>query len=170
LFSFKVGHAVKAARHGLAMEEEQERSVTRSVALDTIKAYNDHLLDLEKVQVAEKALRQRETHVEMARHRQEAGVATELDVLRLEVALENQRASLERVRGEADWARGALNAAMVRPIDAPVDPSDTLARVDFDVPLDTVVQEALASRAEVKAADAAIRLQGELVGVPIGER
>jgi outer membrane protein TolC len=106
----------------------------------------------------------------MARHRRDAGVATELDVLRLEVALENQRAFLERVRGEADWARGALNAAMVRPIDAPVEPADTLALVEFDVPLETVVQEALANRAEVKAADAAVRLQGELVGVAVGER
>jgi outer membrane protein TolC len=170
LFSFKLGHAVRAARHGVAMGEEQERSVTRAVALDTIRAYNDYLLDVEKVQVAEKAVRQGEKHLEMARNRHAAGVATELDVLRLEVALENQRALLERVKGEADWARGALNAAMVRPIDAPVDPSDTLARVDFDAPLETVVQEAMASRAEVKAADAAVRVYQELVGVAQGER
>jgi outer membrane protein TolC len=123
LFSFKLGRAVRAARYGVAMGEQQEQGVRRSVVLDTVRAYNDYLLLLEKVKVAEKAVRQQETHVEMARNRRAAGVATELEVLRLQVALENQRVVLERTRGEADLARGVLNAAMVRPIDAPVDPS-----------------------------------------------
>jgi len=169
LFSFKLGRAVKAARYGVAMGEAQEQAVTHGVAVDTIRAYNDYLLLLEKVKVAEKSVRQRESHLDMARHRLAAGVATELDVLRLQVALENQKVMLERVRGEADWARGALNAAMVRPIDAPVEPADTLARQDFDVPLETVLQEALANRAEVKAADAAVRVYDELVGVEAAE-
>jgi HAE1 family hydrophobic/amphiphilic exporter-1 len=85
------------------------------------------------------------------------------------VALENQRVILERTRGETELALGVLNAAMVRPIDAPVDPSDTLARQDFDQPLETVVQEALANRAEVKAADLAVRIYGEFVGVTQAE-
>jgi outer membrane protein TolC len=165
LFSFKLGRAVRAARHGISMGEEQVKSVTRAVALDTIRAYNDYLLDLEKVNVAEKSVRQRETHVEMARNRRAAGVATELEVLRLQVALENQRAVFERTRGEADLARGVLNAAMVRPIDAPVEPSDRLVRQDFDVPLETIVQEALANRTEVKAAEMAVRVYDEFVAV-----
>jgi len=165
LFSFKLGRAVRAARYGISMGEEQAKSVTRAVALDTIRAYNDYLLDLEKVKVAEKSVRQRETHVEMARNRHAAGVATELEVLRLQVALENQRAVFERTRGEADLARGVLNAAMVRPIDAPVEPSDRLVRQDFGVPLETIVQEALANRTEVKAAEMAVRVYDEFVGV-----
>ena len=165
IFSFKLGRAVRAARYGISMGEEQAKSVTRAVALDTIRAYNDYLLDLEKVKVAEKSVRQRETHVEMARNRRAAGVATELDLLRLQVALENQRAVFERTRGEADLARGVLNAAMVRPIDAPVEPSDSLVRQDFDVPLETIVQEALANRTEVKAAEMAVRVYDEFVGV-----
>jgi outer membrane protein TolC len=165
LFSFKLGRAIRAARFAVTMGQEQEKSVTRAVALDTIRAYNDYLLDVEKVKVAEKAVRQRESHLSMARNRRAAGVATDLEVLRLEVALENQRAVLERMRGQADFARGALNAAMVRPIDAPVEPSDSLVRQDFDVPLDLVVQEALANRSEVKAADMFIRVNDQLIGV-----
>jgi outer membrane protein len=169
LFSFKLGRAIKAARHAVVMGQEQEKSVTRAVALDTIRAYNEYLLDLEKVKVAEKAVRQQESHVAMAKNRRAAGVATDLEVLRLQVALENQRVVYERTRGEADFARGALNAAMVRPIDAPVEPSDTLVRQDFDVPLETVVQEALANRNEVKAAQMAVRVNDELIGVVRGE-
>lgn len=169
LFSFKLGRALRAARYGVTLGEEQEQGVMRSVVLDTVRAYNDYLLDLEKVKVAEKAVRQQETHVEMAKNRRAAGVATELEVLRLQVALENQRVILERTRGEAELALGVLNAAMVRPIDTPVDPSDTLARQDFDEPLETVVQEALANRAEVKAADLAVRIYGEFIGVTQAE-
>jgi outer membrane protein TolC len=169
LFSFKLGHALKAARHGVAMGQEQETAVARSVALDTVRAYNDYLLLLEKVKVAEKAVRQRESHLEMARNRRAAGVATELEVLRLEVALENQKVLLERRRGEAASGLGVLNAAMVRPIDAPIEPSDTLAHQDFEAPLDAVVQEALANRAEVKAADLAVRVYDEFVGVAKSE-
>jgi HAE1 family hydrophobic/amphiphilic exporter-1 len=170
LWSFKLGAALRAAGHGMSMGVEQERGVSRAVALDTIRAYNDYLLDLEKVKVAEKSVRQREKHVEMARNRRAAGVATDLEVLRLEVALENQRVQFERTRGEAELARGALNAAMVRPIDAPIEPSDTLQRRDLDVPLDEVVRAALATRAEVKAADAAILAYDELVKVERAER
>jgi len=170
LFSFKLGAALRAAGHAMSMGLEQERGVSRSVALDTIRAYNDYLLDLERVKVAEKSVRQREKHLEAARNRRAAGVATDLEVLRLEVALENQRVQLERTRGEAELARGALNAAMVRPIDAPVEPVDTLERRPLDVTLEEVVQRALATRAEVKAADAAVLAYEELVNVERAER
>ena len=73
------------------MGQEQEKSVTRSVALDTIRAYNEYLLDVEKVKVAGRRSGSRESHVAMAKNRRAAGVATDLEVLRLQVALENQR-------------------------------------------------------------------------------
>src|SRR5262249_36146927 len=120
--------------------------------------------------VAEKSVRQREKHLEVARSRRAAGVATDLEVLRLEVALENQKVELERTRGESELALGALDAAMVRPIDAPVEPTDTLERHDLDVTLDEVVRAALASRAEVKAADETVRTYDELVNVEKAER
>jgi HAE1 family hydrophobic/amphiphilic exporter-1 len=170
LWSFKLGAAIRAARFGVSLGEEQQKAVSHTVALVAIRAYNDYLLDIEKVKVAEKAVRQREAHLEVARHRREAGVATELDVLRLEVALENQRALLERIRGESEYARGRLNAVMVRPIDAPIEPTDTLERQGLEVPLAEAVEQAIANRAEVKAADLAVRVYDELVKVERGER
>ena len=65
---------------------------------------------------------QKEKHLEMARTRREAGVVTELDVLRSEVDLANARAVLERSRGEAETARGTLNTVMVRPVERPSSP------------------------------------------------
>jgi outer membrane protein TolC len=122
------------------------------------------------VKVAEKSVRQREAHLELARNRRTSGVATDLDVLRLEVALENQRALMERTRGEMEYARGNLNAVMVRPIDAPVEPTDTLERQDLEIPLAEAVEQAVANRAEVRAADLAVRVYDQLVGVEKAER
>jgi outer membrane protein TolC len=112
LYSFKLGRAIKAARYAVSMGEEQEKGVTRSVVLDTIRAYNEYLLDVEKVKVAEKAVRQQESHVAMAKNRRAAGVATDLEVLRLQVALENQRVVYERTRGRATSSPGTTRAGM----------------------------------------------------------
>ena len=100
------------------------------------------MLALEKVRVSEKSVRQKEQHLEMAQTRREAGVVTELDVLRSEVDLANARAQLEQARGEADDARGTLNAVMVRPVDAPIIPTDVLDRRAVDIDSTTVAAAA----------------------------
>jgi HAE1 family hydrophobic/amphiphilic exporter-1 len=169
LFSFKLGRAIRAARFGQALGREQVRQSERSIALDAIQAYNAHLLGLERVRVTEKAVRQKEKHLEMARNRRQAGVATELDVLRSEVDVENQRTELLRARGQVELARGLLNSVMLRPIDDPVDPTDSLTYVAFETTLDEAVREALAHRPEMKAADLMLKAREELVGVARAE-
>jgi len=139
------------------------------VALDALRAYDGYVLGLEKARVAEKAVRQKEQHLEMARTRRAAGVATELDVLRSQVDLENQRVTLLKMQGEAEQARGLLNAVMVRPIDAAVEPVDGLAYVPFETTLEDAVREAIAKRPEVVEAALAERIRGELVGIEQGE-
>jgi outer membrane protein TolC len=169
LFSFKLGHTVKAARYGLSWGQEEVRRVEHAVALDTLRTYNGYLLNLEKVRVTEKAVRQKEKHLEMAQNRRAAGVATDLDVLRSQVDTENLRVQLERARGEADGSRGALNAALLRPIPSAVEPTDTLAHEPLAVELEDVVREALATRPEVKGAALNERVYDELIGVARAE-
>ncbi len=169
LFSFKLGKAIRAARFGQALGREQVRQTERSIALDAIQAYNACLLGLERVRVTEKAVRQKEKHLEMARNRRQAGVATELDVLRSEVDVENQRTELLRARGQVELARGLLNSVMLRPIDDPVDPTDSLTYVAFETTLDQAVREALAHRPEMKAAGLMVKARDQLVGVARAE-
>ena len=71
----------------------------QAVALLAIQAYNDHVLGLERVRVAGYAVKQKEKQLETTRNRRAAGVATDLDVLRFEVDLENARAQLARPGG-----------------------------------------------------------------------
>ncbi len=169
LFSFKVGHAINAARLGRSWGEQEIRRVRQLVALDAIRAYDGYLLALEKVRVAEKAVRQKEKHVEMARNRRQAGVATDLDVLRSDVDLQNARTALLRLGGERELHRGRLNAVMLRPIDTPIEPTDTLAFEPMDVSVEDAVSEAWANRPEAQAIELVRRIQDELVGVAKGE-
>lgn len=165
VWSFKLAKAVRAARFGVSFGQEQIRRAQQAVALETIRAYNNYLLSLEKVKVTEKSVNLKERHYEMAKNRRAAGVATDLDVLRSGVDLENQRAQLERIRGEAGLALGELNAAMLRPIDDPVEPTDTLAYEPLQVELAEVVRAALENRPDMKGAALSEKVHGQFVGV-----
>lgn len=169
LFSFKLGHAIKGARFGRDLGEEEIRRVRQLVALSAVRAYDGYLLGLEKARVADKAVRQKEEHLAMAKNRRAAGVATELDVLRSQVDLENQRVQLLRFKGEAELARARLNAVMLRPIAEPIVPSDALAYVPLELGVDEAVREAWANRPEAKAVALNERIQSELVGVARAE-
>jgi outer membrane protein len=169
LFSFKLGHAIHAARFGHAFGEEELRRVRQLVALVAVEAYNDFLLGIERVRIAEKAVREKEIQLDVARNRRAAGVVTDLDVLRFQVNLENNRAVLVREQGLAEIARGRLNAVMVRPIDEPITPSDALTYVPFEIGIDAAVKEAWDGRPEAKAIVLQEKIRRELVGVAAGD-
>ena len=150
LFSFKLGKAVEAARvarNGSVQEVQRARQRT---ALDAIRAYNELLFAIEQLRVIRTNAQSKQTHVDYARNRRTAGVATELEVLRAEVDLENARAEAMRAENEVSGARALLNTVMLRPTAAPVVPTDTLAVVPFSAEFDPAVKEALATRSELQ--------------------
>lgn len=170
LFSFKLGHALTAARLGRDFGHADERRVRQTVALAAVQAYNLLLFTRENVRVADATVRQRERQLDVLRTRHQAGVATELDVLRSQVALENARAALARAQGQVELALGNLNAVMVRPIDAPLDPADQLTLQRFDPGLEAVLAEAIAARPEIRAAKLNEQVNAEFVGLARGEK
>ena len=112
------------------------------MALRAVQAYNAYLLGLEQRTVAEKVGAAEGEAARDGAQPPAAGVATDLDVLRFEVDLENARTTLLRLQGAADLARGDLNAVMVQPIDTPIEPTDALDFVDETAEQRQVVQEA----------------------------
>ena len=165
VFSFKLKKAISAARLAREAGKEEVERTRQAVALLAVRAYNEYLLSLEKVAVGEKAVRQKEKHLEMAKNRRQAGVATELDVLRSAVDLENTRAILLRLKGETDQARGRLNAAMVRPVGTPIEPTDSLTFVPLEVTPEEAERRAWSERPEAKAIALNESIYTELIGV-----
>ena len=169
IFSFKLGKALEAAkvaRAGSVQEVQRARQVT---ALDAIRAYNQLLFAIEQLRVIRTNVQSKQTHVDYARNRRTAGVATELEVLRAEVDLENARNEALRADNEVSAARALLNTVMVRPTATPVIPSDTLAVVELSADFDAAVKEALDTRAELQLLRTQERVQDLLVGVAAGD-
>jgi outer membrane protein TolC len=165
LFNFKVGKALRAASLATESGNEEIRRVQQAVALLAIQAYNEHVLSLERVRVAGYAVRQKEKQLETTRNRRASGVATDLDVLRFEVDLENARAQLLAQQGAAELARGRLNAVLVRPIGAPIEPTDRLEYVEVSISPEQAVAAAWSHRPEVKQVDLEERIRGFFVGI-----
>jgi len=165
LWSFSLGKAIRAAGYAEHLGEENVRGVRQNVALRAVFAYNAFLLSREQVKVGEEIVRQKEQQLQVARSRRAAGVATDLEVLRFEVDLANARTTLLRLEGASDLARGDLNAVMVQPTDAPVEPTDSLEFVDVLADQPTVVREATASRPEIAAITWNEKIYDEAVGI-----
>lgn len=170
LYSFQVGRALKAARLARSLGQEQARRVRQSIALQAVQAYNSLLLAIEYVRINERTLEQRQAHLTNVRNRRAAGVATELDALRTEVDVENQRAQLTRAQGRVDYARATLNAVMLRPIDAPISPTDTLESAPLPDTLQQALAAAVTDRPEVKSAALNEQVRAEVVGIEKAER
>ena len=165
LWSFSLGKAIRAASYAEKLGDENVRSARQDTALRAVFLYNAYLLALEQVGVAEKVVKQKEKHLEMARNRLASGVATELEVLRFEVDLAGARTTLLRLQGVADLARGDLNAVMLSPTDGPIEPTDSLEFVDETADQQQVVREATASRSELKAVSWNEKIYDEAIGI-----
>ena len=83
-----------------ARGEQEVQRARQLTALDAIRAYNQLLFAIEQMRVMESNVQSKQTHLEYARNRRAAGAATELEVLRAEVDLENQRAEALRAENE----------------------------------------------------------------------
>ncbi len=165
LFSFKLGKALAAAKEARVAGVQDVERARQTTALDAIRAYNQLLFAIEQLRVIQTNVQSRQTHVDFARNRRTAGVATELEVLRAEVDLENARAEASRAENEVAAARATLNTVMVRRTTAPVTPTDTLAVVPFEVNFEAAVREALEARPELQLLRTQERVRTLLVDV-----
>jgi outer membrane protein TolC len=170
LYSFKVGRALKAARLQRTLGQEEARRARQSIALEAVRAYNSLLVMVEYVRINQRTLEQKNEHLTNVRNRRAAGVATELDVLRSEVDVENQRAMLVRSEGRVDLARATLNAVMLRPINTPIEPTDTLEGTPLPQTLEQALEAAVAERPEVKAASIDEKVRDEIIAIERAER
>lgn len=165
IFSFSLKKAIRAAGYAKDLGAEGLRQARQDVALNTILAYNGYLVALEREKVAKKVVRQKERQLEITRSRRAAGAATDLEVLRFDVDLQNATTELLRLTGAADLARGGLNGVLMRPIDTPVEPTDTLEYVAMEAALDETIKDAQANRPELKAAIWNERIYDEFIGI-----
>jgi HAE1 family hydrophobic/amphiphilic exporter-1 len=165
IFSFKLGKALEAARLARTAGEHDVRRARQMTALDAVRSYNQLLFATEQLRIIQTNVQSKQSHVDSARNRRAAGVATELEVLRAEVDLENARAEALRAENEVIAARATLNTVMLRPTNSPIQPTDTLEAVPFETGFEEAVKEALGARPELQLLRTREQFQDRLVGV-----
>ena len=97
LYTFgRLGAAIRAAKIGLATAEDQLRIFQQAALRDVSSAFDDILLAKELSALAVQNAEQKTRHLDEARRKFAAGIATDYDVLAAEVAVENARPEVIR--------------------------------------------------------------------------
>ncbi len=146
----KIGTALRLASVQSEGAEADINRTLQDLARDVVRScYGLMWAERYRSLVAE-TQEQRKLHAEMARTRQSNGVATEVDVLRSEVAVANGAPELVRADNAIRQARALLNFYLVRPLDYPTQIIGEFREQTWDQwNLDTLAQEALLSRPDL---------------------
>jgi outer membrane protein len=151
--SGKVGTALRlASLESQGVDVDRDR-VEQEVRLRVIRAFYDLLLAQQRLEVVSETVRQRGKHLEMARARFAAGVATEVDVLRSQVSVANAQPDLIRAENAVRQARSVLNNLLVRPLDFPTEALGGLSfQPEAKADLSEAVRQAYQYRPELQRA------------------
>jgi outer membrane protein len=154
----KVGTALRLASiesEGSQLDIDRAR---QNLAVEVVRAFQALLWAERYEKLVVETQEQKARHAEMARLRFRNGIATEVDVLRSEVAVANGRPDLVRARNAIRQARALLNYYLGRPVEFPT----RIAGEFLDTGWDEVDLEALSKEA--------IRRRPELLRLRIAER
>lgn len=146
----KVGTALRLASVEAEGSLAEIDRAQQDVAIEVVKAFYGLLWAERYRGLVAETQEQKKRHAEMARARFQNGVATEVDVLRSEVAVANGAPDLVRAQNAIRQARAVLNFYLVRPIDFPTDVSGEFEEKAWEQPdLAELEREAIRRRPEL---------------------
>jgi outer membrane protein len=123
----------------------------QDVALATVKAFYDLLWAERYRGLVAETQEQKKLHAAMARTRYQNGVATEVDVLRSEVAVANGAPDLVRAENGIRQARALLNYYVGQPLDAATQLAGDFRDEAWEpADFETLAKDAMRSRPEVQ--------------------
>jgi HAE1 family hydrophobic/amphiphilic exporter-1 len=160
----QVGAAIRAAKLGFGVADEQLRRFRQTVARDVTAAFYNVLVAHELTRIAEEDLAQKQRHLDETTKRQTAGTATDYDVLAARVTVDNARPALIRAQNRVLIAQLQLGFLLAEQV--PVDASGTLDTPLVPLPsYDAALATALENRPELGELRNAVGIYGELVTI-----
>jgi outer membrane protein TolC len=159
VFDIGRGAATGAASAGHDMAAAEATNRAHALALATIETFGRVLTAQASAAAARTAIEAGRQDLERARHRRDAGLVTDADVLALVVHVADLERRRIQAEGDAAIARAELNRLMGSPIDRDfrvVEPSSSASEGTRD--LTALLAEAEASRPDLQRAAAAERL------------
>ena len=160
----QVGAAIRAAKLGHDVADQQLRRFQQAVAKDVTTTFYDVLVGRELLKIAQEDLAQKQRHLEETKRRAAAGTATDYDVLAAQVAVENARPTVIRAENAVRVTRQQLRFLLAEP--GEVDVAGTLeTAVEAPPAYDEVLSQALANRPELGEMKSTRAIYGELVTI-----
>jgi outer membrane protein len=147
----KVGTALRLASIEAEAAVSEIDRAQQDVALATTKAFYGLLWAERSRTLVAETQEQKKLHAAMARTRFQNGVATEVDVLRSEVAVANSAPDLVRADNAIRQARAELNYYLGRPLDTPTRLAGDFQEKPWEQPdLGELQRDALRRRPEIE--------------------
>lgn len=161
----KIGAAIRAAEIGLKTSDEQLRMARQAARRDVSAAFYNVLLAKELLRVANDDLLQKKRHLDEAKNRYAAGVATDYEILAAEVAVENAAPAI--ISGENQLRLGRERLRFFLALD--YDEVDAVGTLDTAISSVTAFEEALktalANRPEMKDIGYRVGINSELIAI-----
>ncbi len=149
---FRVRSATRSAEIGLTLAGTAQEQARADIALAATRAYAQVLAASAERRAADAAVQAALEDEKRAEHRRDAGLASDADVLALQVHLAQMRARLIQASSDETIRRAELNQAIGEPLDRSF-VLDEVQATPVAVPAtDQLEAQALAARPEVRAA------------------
>ncbi|MGQ9918459.1 MAG: TolC family protein [Bryobacteraceae bacterium] len=114
-----VKNGVKAAEFGQKMSEAEKRAAELNLVAHVARVYHGVTLAEQALEVAREALKTAEADLKRAQTVRDAGLATEADVLAVQVHVAAMKEQVIRREADLKVARAALNEALGLPLETP---------------------------------------------------
>jgi outer membrane protein TolC len=155
LFRFDVFVGVGAAGRYRSLQEEMVRGTAQQVVSAVRQAYFGALLAQEELRLTQESIARVRKTLDEARARNRVGLASEYDVLRLEVEYANVAANLKRSENAVAQTHRQLNIEMGRDPDLAVALTGRLDRINLEDPSANAAEDA-----ELVALSGAVQADG----------
>jgi outer membrane protein len=152
---------LKAAGESVRLSEQETIFIVK-------QAFYGYLLAREFASVADESLRLAEDFMTNVKNLHDVGMASKFDLLRSEVQVANLKPQAIRARNAVEVAALGLKTVLGLSGETPIEVQGELAAPPLDAVSQTIVEEALAARPEMRELDFQRRVAGEMLKIARG--
>lgn len=171
---FRTARAVDQAKAGVRLSKLSVSETRTQVVLQVAQAYYDAALAQRSVEIAEETLKQAESTLADTKLGYEQGASPEFDLVRAEVARDNQSNAVIQFTAQRDLAFVALRRLVGVAVDAPLELTSSLDADDVDAVVASARTAAglpeSGTRTAIAAAKEVVTARAAAVGVAKADR
>lgn len=171
LFDYNAIQNKRAAAKSLDAATLSYRDARDTVVLVVVNLYLQAIAAAARVESQQAQLQTAQALYQLAQDQRTAGVVAGIDVLRAQVESQSERQRLIALRNDSEKAKLALSRGIGLPLGQRFRLVDNVPFRDYNIlPLEDAMQQALATRADYKSAQARVRNAELLVSAARAER